>query len=101
MTQQALIKLNEAQIAEQLEIHSEWVELNGQIQRTYKFENFIQSMAFINKIADYAEQAQHHPDMLIRYDKVTLSVSTHDAGGITSKDFDLATKADALHPSDG
>ena len=101
MTQQALVKLNEAQITEQLEIHSEWVELNGQIQRTYKFENFIQSMAFINKIADYAEQVQHHPDILIRYDKVTLSVSTHDAGGITSKDFDLATKADSFHPTVG
>ncbi|MBL4699353.1 MAG: 4a-hydroxytetrahydrobiopterin dehydratase [Phycisphaerales bacterium] len=96
MTEQALIKLNEEQIAAELETHSEWVELNSQIQRTFAFDDFIESMKFVNQMAEYAESVQHHPDILIRYNKVTLSVSTHDANGITHKDFDLATKADGL-----
>ena len=96
MTEQALIKLNEEQIAAELETHSEWVELNSQIQRTFGFDDFIASMKFVNQVAEYAESVQHHPDILIRYNKVTLSVSTHDANGITHKDFDLATKADGL-----
>ena len=96
MAEQALEKMNQDQIASNLESHSDWVELNGQIQRTFEFANFVESMKFVNQIAQYAEQVQHHPDILIRYNKVTLTVSTHDAGGITHKDFELATKADSL-----
>ncbi len=96
MTEQALVKMNEEQIAAGLETHSDWVELNSQIQRTFEFVDFVAAMKFVNQIADYAESVQHHPDVLIRYNKVTLSVSTHDASGITIKDFDLATKADGL-----
>ena len=96
MTDQALVKMNEEQIASCLESHSEWVELNNQIQRTFEFADFEASMKFVNEIAKYAQAVEHHPDMLIRYNKVTLSVSTHDASGITYKDFELATKADAL-----
>lgn len=96
MTKQALNKMNEEQIAAGLLEHSEWVELNSQIQRTFAFDDFIASMKFVNAIAEYAEQVQHHPDVLIRYNKVTLTVSTHDAGGITCKDFELATKADLM-----
>jgi len=96
MSEQALVKMNEDQIAEGLDAHSEWVELNSKIQRTFEFDDFVGSMKFVNQIAEYAEQVQHHPDILIRYNKVTLSVSTHDAGGITNKDFELASKADGL-----
>ena len=96
MTKQTLVKMNEEQIATSLETHSEWVELNSQIQRTFAFEDFVASMKFVNAIAVYAEEVQHHPDVLIRYNKVTLTVSTHDAGGITYKDFELASKADSL-----
>lgn len=96
MTEQALGKLSEDQIQTHLEEYPEWAELNGQIQRTFLFEDFDQSMGFVGRIAEYAEQVQHHPDILIRYNKVTLTVSTHDAGGITHKDFELARTADAL-----
>tara|TARA_R110002073_G_scaffold118918_3_gene258967 strand:+ start:65334 stop:65630 length:297 start_codon:yes stop_codon:yes gene_type:complete len=96
MTKQTLVKMNEEQIATNLESHSEWVELNSQIQRTFAFDDFVASMKFVNIIAEYAEEVQHHPEMLIRYDKVTLTVSTHDAGGITYKDFELAVKADEV-----
>ncbi len=74
----------------------EWAEVGGSIQRTFAFTSFVQSMEFVAKVAAVAEADAHHPDILIRYNKVTLSVNTHDAGGITSKDFALATKADGL-----
>lgn len=96
MSEQALGKLSDDQIEEALGPVPEWAALNGQIQRTYLFDDFDQSIAFVNRVAEYAEQAQHHPDILIRFNKVTLTVSTHDSGGITHKDFDLAAKADAL-----
>ena len=99
MTEQALGKLSDDQIEEALRAVPEWAGLNGQIQRTYQFDDFDQSVAFVNLVAEYAEQAQHHPDILIRYNKVTLTVSTHDAGGITHKDFDLAAKADSMAQS--
>ncbi|MHA7813476.1 MAG: 4a-hydroxytetrahydrobiopterin dehydratase [Phycisphaerales bacterium] len=94
MTEQAVEKLSESQIEAGLESHPAWVELNGEIQRTFEFEDFIGAMKFVNQVAEYAERAQHHPDILVRYNKVTLSVSTHDAGGITQKDFDLAEATD-------
>lgn len=96
MAEQALVKMNEEQIAACLESHPEWVELNNQIQRTFEFDDFVSAMKFVDSIADYAESVQHHPDILIRYNKVTLSVSTHDASGITFKDFELASIADGL-----
>jgi len=96
MTEQAVEKLSESQIEAGLESHPAWVELNGEIQRTYEFEDFKGAMKFVNSVAEYAEEAQHHPDILVRYNKVTLSVSTHDAGGITQKDFDLAEATDKL-----
>lgn len=96
MTKQTLNKMSEEQVSAGLETHTEWVELNNQIQRTFEFDDFVGSMKFVNAIADYAEQVEHHPDVLIRYNKVTLTVSTHDANGITHKDFELAAKADGL-----
>lgn len=92
----ALTKFDETQVEDALKEVPEWSEINGEIQRTYQFDDFVQSMAFVNKVADAAESAQHHPDILIRYNKVTISVSTHDAGGITVKDFDLAKQADGF-----
>ena len=86
--------LSENEIQSRLESLPDWTESSGAIQKTYVFDDFVASMAFVNKVADLAEAAQHHPDILIRYSKVTLTLSTHDAGGITEKDFDLAKKAD-------
>jgi 4a-hydroxytetrahydrobiopterin dehydratase len=87
-------KLSEAQIEKQLAALPEWSETGGAIQRTYQFKDFIAAMAFVGKVAAIAEDDQHHPDIMIRYNKVTLNVSTHSAGGITMKDFDLARKSD-------
>ena len=64
--------------------------------RTFLFKDFRASLAFVNKVGDLAEDAGHHPDIDIRYNKVRLALVTHDAGGITQKDFDLAAAADKL-----
>lgn len=89
-------KLSEAQIEQQLSKLPQWSEAGGVIQRTWQFKDFIAAMRFVSQVAGLAEQRQHHPDILVRYNKVTLSLSTHDAGGITRKDFDLAREADQL-----
>ncbi len=91
-------KLTDGQIAGMLASRSEWSETGGAIQRTFHFKDFVEAMAFVNRVADAAEAAQHHPDLMIRYNKVTMTLSTHDAGGITEKDFALAGKADGFIP---
>lgn len=68
----------------------------GELVRTVKFEDFRAALRFVNQVGDLAEEAQHHPDIDIRYNKVRLALVTHDAGGLTKKDFDLAGKADKL-----
>lgn len=93
------IALSRDEIAAELHSAQGWSEVGGQIARTYQFKDFLSSMRFVNRVAEYSEKVQHHPDILIRWNKVTLSVNTHDAkpgGAITSKDFDLARNADAL-----
>ncbi len=92
----SLVKLSDAEIAAKLHSLPEWSQPGEEIQRTYRFRDFVAAMAFVDEIAAHAEVVQHHPDILIRYSRVTLSLSTHDAGGITDKDFDFAAKADAI-----
>ena len=87
-------KLTEARVTEGLAELGGWSEINGAIQRTFQFKDFVTAMAFVNQAADLAEERQHHPDIMIRYNKVTLTLSTHDAGGITEKDFDYAKTVD-------
>lgn len=90
----AMAKLTQGQIDTRLAAHSEWTQTGDSIQRTFAFGNFVQAMTFVQTIADHAERVQHHPDILIRYNKVTLTLSTHDAKGITTKDFELAAFSD-------
>lgn len=87
-------KLSDDQVTSLLDERPSWSELNGAIQRTFQFKDFVASMSFVNTIADHAEEVQHHPDILIRWNKVTLTLSTHDASGITEKDFAFAAFAD-------
>ena len=89
-------RLTEEQIAEGLKMHADWAETGGSIQKTFQFKNFLEAMKFVNRVAEQAETDQHHPDILVRWNKVTLSLSTHDAGGISGKDFELAGKADVF-----
>ena len=72
----------------------DWQIDGGELVRDFKFEDFLAAMCFVNKVAELAEAAGHHPDIDIRYNKVRLALVTHDAGGLTKKDFDLAGQAD-------
>ena len=72
-----------------------WSRRADVLTRTYSFRNFTQAMEFVNRVAGLAEAANHHPDIDIRYSKVTLTLSTHDAGGITGNDLELARAIDA------
>jgi 4a-hydroxytetrahydrobiopterin dehydratase len=73
-----------------------WAKRGQVIRHTYEFADFLRAMKFVNAVARAAERAQHHPDIDIRWNRVTLALTTHDAGGLTEKDFALAVKADAL-----
>ena len=92
----SLVKLSDADVAARLEALPEWSQPGEEIQRTFRFKDFVQAMAFVDRVAARAEEVQHHPDILIRYSRVTLSLSTHDAGGITERDFDFASAADRI-----
>ncbi len=71
-----------------------WKVEAGELVRTFQFADFRAAMRFVNRVAELAESAGHHPDIDIRYNRVRLALVTHDAGGITAKDFDLAAQAD-------
>jgi 4a-hydroxytetrahydrobiopterin dehydratase len=86
----AQTKLPQVEITEQLKQIPGWTIEGGQLKRTYEFDNFVDAIAFVNRLVEPAEAAGHHPDLLISYNRVTVSLTTHDAGGITQKDFDLA-----------
>lgn len=73
-----------------------WKENQSVISRTFTFKDFAGAMRFVNAVAAEAEKANHHPDIDIRWNKVTLALSTHDAGGLTEKDFALAQISDRL-----
>jgi len=89
-------KLADKDIKARLGSLKEWTQIQMAIERTYQFTDFTGAMRFVNAVADHAERVQHHPDMLIRWNKVTLTLSTHDAGGITEKDFASAAAYDAM-----
>jgi 4a-hydroxytetrahydrobiopterin dehydratase len=72
-----------------------WTRDGDMIRKTYTLDSFAESVAFVNRIAHLAEQADHHPDIDIRYDRVGCALATHSEGGLTRKDFDLARQIDA------
>jgi 4a-hydroxytetrahydrobiopterin dehydratase len=79
-----------------VEAHPEWSWADAEITRTYQFADFSESMAFVTRVALAAEKADHHPDIDIRWNEVTLTLATHSAGGLTAKDLALADTADGL-----
>jgi 4a-hydroxytetrahydrobiopterin dehydratase len=92
----AMDKLSDPQIDDAMKSVPEWARVGDTLQRTFEFKDFVASMKFVNAVADAAEADQHHPDILIRYSRVTLTLETHDAHGLTDKDFALAKNADGL-----
>ena len=90
------VKLEPATILQALATVPQWQRQNEVISRRYEFKDFPASMKFVNAVASLAEQAQHHPDVDIRWNRVTLALTTHDAGGLTAKDFALARQCDVI-----
>lgn len=74
----------------------DWKRKGEAITRTFEFKDFAGALQFVNAVAQLAERANHHPDIDIRWNKVTLALSTHDEGGLTNKDFKLAAQIDGL-----
>lgn len=72
-----------------------WAREGNEIGKLYRFPGFDEAMAFVNRVAGLAREADHHPDIRISYDRVKLTLSTHSAGGVTERDFALAARIDA------
>ncbi|MBI5801551.1 MAG: 4a-hydroxytetrahydrobiopterin dehydratase [Verrucomicrobia bacterium] len=94
-----MARLASVQIKESLRAVPQWRRRASIISRKFEFANFVVAMKFVNAVARAAEKACHHPDIYVRWNKVTLALTTHDAGGLTEKDFALAAKFDQLASS--
>ena len=89
-------KLTAQQLKDALPRVPNWRKKSQTITRTCEFKDFPAAIKFVNAVARLSEKAWHHPDLDIRWNKVTLTLTTHDQGGLTKKDFDLAEKFDRL-----
>jgi 4a-hydroxytetrahydrobiopterin dehydratase len=85
-----MAKLSADQINEKLKALSGWEYKDNAISKMFKFKEYLHGIEFVQKVAEIAEASDHHPDITINYTRVTFSCSTHDAGGVTDKDFKLA-----------
>jgi 4a-hydroxytetrahydrobiopterin dehydratase len=79
-----------------MSVPSGWDEVDGALERTFELPSFPEAIAFVNRVAEVAEQENHHPDMSISYKKVTLRWTTHSEGGITERDRELARRSAEL-----
>ena len=90
------MKLSRTEAEERVKGLSGWTLEGDAIRKQFTFNDFPEAIAFVNRLAPEAEAADHHPDILINYKRVTLTYSTHDEGGLTTKDFAGAATADRL-----
>jgi 4a-hydroxytetrahydrobiopterin dehydratase len=88
--------LDKDEVQERLTSLPAWKEQEGEIIRYLEFPDFVAAMDFVNSVAAKAEAAGHHPDIDIRYNRVRLALVSHDAGGLTQRDFDLAAAIEGL-----
>ncbi|HXF97041.1 MAG TPA: 4a-hydroxytetrahydrobiopterin dehydratase [Gaiellaceae bacterium] len=79
-----------------MDVPEGWSEVDRALERTFTFDSFRDALAFVNEVGRLAERENHHPDIAIHYNKVTLRWWTHTAGGVTERDRDLAEKTNAL-----
>jgi 4a-hydroxytetrahydrobiopterin dehydratase len=92
-----MAKLDSKQITHRLRAVPAWTARARAIRRKFEFRGFTEAVDFVNRVAREAERKDHHPDIDIRWNKVTLTLSTHSEGGLTSKDFVMARECDAIH----
>ncbi len=90
--------LDAGELARQLRSTPGWAVVDGMLERRFEFADFHRTMAFVNAVAWIAHREDHHPDLVVGYDRCTLRYCTHSAGGITVNDFICAAKVDALGP---
>lgn len=88
-------KLSDAEIQHALESLPGWSRRGDTLVKTFAFQHFADGIAFVDRVAGEADAMNHHPDIDIRYTKITMALSTHDAGGITQADAELARKIEA------
>jgi 4a-hydroxytetrahydrobiopterin dehydratase len=84
------------EINQEMAFLSGWSLEGSSIAKSFEFTNFKESLDFVNKVGEVAEKQQHHPDVLINYNTVRLSLSTHSEGGLTKQDFQLAKEIDMI-----
>ncbi|MEO8398250.1 MAG: 4a-hydroxytetrahydrobiopterin dehydratase [Ignavibacteriaceae bacterium] len=91
-------KYNESEVKEKLKKFSGWSFNDDQIEKKFEFKDFKEALNFVNKIGASAEEMNHHPDIFLHsWNKVKITVSTHDKGGVTDKDFKLAEKIESFN----
>ncbi len=88
--------LTEQEINQNLSTLEGWAFNQNALEKSFAFKNFIEAFAFMTQVAFWAEKLNHHPDWKNVYNHVSIRLNTHDAGGVTEKDFSLARKIDAL-----
>ena len=88
--------LSENEIKENLKKLDGWSLTPEGIRKHYKMDSFMSVIRFVNRVAEVAEEVNHHPDILIQYDELAFTLITHYLGGITQKDFDLAARIDSI-----
>jgi 4a-hydroxytetrahydrobiopterin dehydratase len=88
--------LNDNEIRDKLNKLPGWSHSEKALHKKFTFESFMPGIQFVNTIAEAAEKAQHHPDITVNYNVVSISLSTHSEGGVTARDFGLAQQIDAL-----
>ena len=93
----AAAKLSEQEIAAELKKLSGWSVVKGNLHRMFEFRDFSAAFGFMTRVAIAAEKMDHHPDWSNAWNKVTVDLSTHSAGGITKNDFDLAEKIQQIY----
>ncbi|MFB6346549.1 MAG: 4a-hydroxytetrahydrobiopterin dehydratase [bacterium] len=89
--------LSDQEIQERLESIPEWHREGDRIVRDYSLEDFVEAVEFTNALVEPAEDEFHHPDLEVSWGAVTVNLTTHDAGGLTQNDFDLAERFDAIY----
>ncbi len=91
--------LSDAEIQQALQRLPGWRRNGKAIERVFQFTGFVQAMEFVNQIAEAAEALNHHPDIVINYNKVTLALISHDSGGVTQRDIKMAGRINELAPA--
>jgi 4a-hydroxytetrahydrobiopterin dehydratase len=96
MSDLAYVKLADGDVAERLKSLEGWAVENGQLAKTFSFKTYKDGVVFAAAVGHVADKLNHHPDILLTYGKVRVSVNTHDVGGLSPYDFELARRIDSL-----